>query len=105
MSEALTNRRRAILAGVFILTAYGVLVSSLTEAKPVVAAADIISGLAVVGIANGWIRYLPHSRNYEEPLADQKYEILQSTLVPDASDRLLAEAERLDRLLAKGNGR
>jgi hypothetical protein len=55
---------------------------------------------AVLGIANGWIRYLPHSRNFEEPLAHQKYEILQSTLVPDASDRLLAEAERLDRLLA-----
>ena len=54
---------------------------------------------AVVGIANGWIRYLPHSRNFEEPLAHQKYEILQSTLVPDASDRLLAEAERLDRIL------
>jgi hypothetical protein len=58
---------------------------------------------AVVGIANGWLRYLPHSRNFEETLADQKYEILQSTLVPDASDRLLAEAERLDRLLAKGH--
>jgi hypothetical protein len=55
---------------------------------------------AVLGIANGWIRYLPHSRNFEEPLAHQKYEILQSTLVPDASDRLLAEAERLDRVLA-----
>jgi hypothetical protein len=57
---------------------------------------------AVVGIANGWLRYLPHARNFEEPLADQKYEILQSTLVPDASERLLAEAERLDRLLANG---
>lgn len=58
---------------------------------------------AVVGIANGWLRYLPHSRNFEETLAHQKYEILQSTLVPDASDRLLAEAEHLDRLLAKGH--
>jgi hypothetical protein len=57
---------------------------------------------AVVGIANGWLRYLPHSRNFEETLAHQKYEILQSTLVPDASDRLLAEAERLDRLLTDG---
>ena len=57
---------------------------------------------AVVGIANGWLRYLPHARNFEEPLADQKYEILQSTLVPDASERLLAEAERLDQLLANG---
>jgi hypothetical protein len=57
----------------------------------------------VVGIANGWLRYLPHSRNFEEALAHQKYEILQSTLVPDASDRLLAEAERLDRLLTDGH--
>jgi hypothetical protein len=57
---------------------------------------------AVVGIANGWLRYLPHPRNFEETLAHQKYEILQSTLVPDASDRLLAEAERLDRLLTNG---
>jgi hypothetical protein len=58
---------------------------------------------AVVGIANGWLRYLPHSRNFEEELAHQKYEILQSTLVPEASDRLLAEAERLDRRLENGN--
>jgi hypothetical protein len=58
---------------------------------------------AVVGIANGWLRYLPHRRNFEEELAHQKYEITQSTLVPEASDRLLAEAERLDRLLTDGN--
>jgi hypothetical protein len=58
---------------------------------------------AVVGIANGWIRYLPHADNFEEALAHQKYEILLSTLVPDASDRLLAEAERLDRLLSSGH--
>jgi len=57
---------------------------------------------AVVGIANGWLRYLPHARNFEESFAEQKYEILQSTLVPEASDLLLAEAERLDRLLADG---
>jgi len=58
---------------------------------------------AVVGIANGWLRYLPHRRNFEEELAHQKYEITQSTLVPEASDLLLAEAERLDRLLTNGN--
>lgn len=50
---------------------------------------------AVVGIGNGWIRYLPHPRNFEEPLAHQKYEILQSTLVPDAAQLLLDEAEAL----------
>lgn len=60
---------------------------------------------AVVGIANGWLRYLPHARNFEESFAEQKYEILQSTLVPEASDLLLAEAERLVRLLAGGRPR
>jgi hypothetical protein len=55
---------------------------------------------AVVGIANGWMRYLPHRRNFEEPDAHQKYEILQSTLVADASERLLERAEALARGLA-----
>lgn len=59
---------------------------------------------AVIGIANGWMRYLPHARNFEEPEAHQKYEILQSTLQPDASDRLLAAAERLARRLDAGGG-
>ena len=54
---------------------------------------------AVIGIANGWIRYLPHPRNFEEPLAHQKYEILQATLVPDAATTLLDEAARLDAVL------
>jgi hypothetical protein len=50
---------------------------------------------AVLGIANGWMRYLPHAKNFEEPDAYMKYEILQSTLVPDAATRLLAAAEKL----------
>ncbi len=50
---------------------------------------------AVLSIANGWLRYLPHSRNFEEPLAHHGYEVLMSTLVPDAADRLLAEGDRL----------
>jgi hypothetical protein len=50
---------------------------------------------AVVGIGNGWLRYLPHPRNFEEPLAHQKYEILQSTLVPGAALELLDRAEGL----------
>jgi hypothetical protein len=54
---------------------------------------------AVLGIANGWLRYLPHPRNFEEPLAHQKYEILQSTFLPDAGERLLALAEELDAAL------
>jgi hypothetical protein len=55
---------------------------------------------AVVGIANGWMRYLPHPRNFAEPGAHLHYEILQSTLVPDAAERLLERAEALARALA-----
>lgn len=53
------------------------------------------SHAAVLGIANGWMRYLPHAKNFEEPGAQMKYEILQSTLVPEAATRLLAAAETL----------
>jgi hypothetical protein len=47
----ISSKTRAILVGVFILVAYGVLVSSITESKIVVMFADVISGLAVIGIA------------------------------------------------------
>ncbi|UCE87603.1 MAG: hypothetical protein JSU66_07805 [Deltaproteobacteria bacterium] len=50
---------------------------------------------AVISIANGWLRYLPHPRNFDEPLAHQKYEVLMSTFVPDAAERLLDAATRL----------
>ena len=50
---------------------------------------------AVLSIANGWLRYLPHPRNYAEPEADRHYEILMSTLVPDAATRLLDAGEEL----------
>jgi hypothetical protein len=50
---------------------------------------------SVVGIANGWIRYLPHAEDFRDPEAHLKYEILQSTLVPEAATRLLDEAESL----------
>ncbi|MDH3687075.1 MAG: hypothetical protein OEP95_12665, partial [Myxococcales bacterium] len=59
-----------------------------------------LSHASVLGIANGWMRYLPHEKNFEEPDAHMKYEILQSTLVPDASTRLLDAAEVLARELA-----
>lgn len=52
---------------------------------------------SVLGIANGWLRYLPHPRNFEAPGAEQSYEVLMSTLVPDAAERLLATGERLAR--------
>ncbi|RIL00849.1 MAG: hypothetical protein DCC71_18390, partial [Proteobacteria bacterium] len=44
---------------------------------------------AVVSIANGWYRYLPHPRNFAEPDAELRYEIAMSTFVPDAAARLL----------------
>jgi len=49
----------------------------------------------LVSIANGWLRYLPHGRNFDEPQAHQRYEILQSTFERDAAERLLGEAQAL----------
>lgn len=51
---------------------------------------------AVLSIAGGWMRYLPHSQNFEEPGAHLAYEILQSTFVPEAAERLLALGASLD---------
>ena len=55
---------------------------------------------ALLSIANGWLRYLPHERNFREPGAHRHYEVLMSTFEADAASRLLDEAERLDRSLA-----
>ncbi|MAE93263.1 MAG: hypothetical protein CL910_01245 [Deltaproteobacteria bacterium] len=49
---------------------------------------------AVLSIAGGWMRYLPHPRNFEEPGAHLAYEILQSTFVPEAALRLLEAGAR-----------
>ena len=54
---------------------------------------------ALLSIANGWLRYLPHASNFAEPAAHTHYEVLMSTFQPDAAKRLLDEAERLDRAL------
>jgi len=51
---------------------------------------------AVLSIANGWLRYLPHARNFAEPGAHTHYEVLMSSFEPDAASRLLDLAERLD---------
>ncbi len=56
---------------------------------------------AVLGIGNGWLRYLPHATDFEDPRAHEKYEILQSVLVPEAAERLLARAEALDAALTR----
>jgi len=50
---------------------------------------------AVLSIANGWLRYLPHPRNFAEADADQRYEVAMSTFVPSAATRLLDAAESL----------
>jgi hypothetical protein len=51
MNKKISNKTRAILVGILILVAYGVLLSSLTQSKIIVMLADVISGLAVIGIA------------------------------------------------------
>jgi neutral ceramidase len=49
----------------------------------------------VVGIANGWLRYLPHASDLAHPLADQHYEVLQSTFTPGAAETLLEAGRKL----------
>ncbi|MBW2242892.1 MAG: neutral/alkaline non-lysosomal ceramidase N-terminal domain-containing protein [Deltaproteobacteria bacterium] len=51
---------------------------------------------AVLSIAGGWMRYLPHPLNFDEPGADAAYEILQSTFEPGAAEQLLALGASLD---------
>lgn len=51
MVNPITNKTRAILTGIFILTAYSMLASLITQSKTMVMLADVISGLAVIGIA------------------------------------------------------
>ena len=48
-----------------------------------------------MGIANGWLRYLPHSRDLAHPRAQLHYEVLSSLLAPGASERLLELGEEL----------
>jgi len=54
---------------------------------------------ALLSIANGWLRYLPHASNFAEPAAHTHYEVLMSTFEPGAAKLLLDAAERLDRQL------
>ena len=48
-----------------------------------------------MSIANGWLRYLPSGAHFESSNAHHGYEVLQSTLVPEAATRLLDIAEEL----------
>ncbi|MFA5856824.1 MAG: DUF4386 domain-containing protein [Candidatus Pacearchaeota archaeon] len=51
MKKYITNKSRAILVGIFIILAYGVLASLITKSKIIIMIADVFSGLAVMGIA------------------------------------------------------
>ena len=53
----------------------------------------------VLSIANGWLRYLPHPREFAAPGAETAYEVLTSTFVPEAAERLLDAGEGLAALL------
>jgi hypothetical protein len=55
---------------------------------------------ALLSIANGWLRYLPHERHFRAAGAERHYEVLMSTFEAEAATRLLEEAERLERALA-----
>jgi hypothetical protein len=59
---------------------------------------------ALLSIANGWLRYLPHERHFRMPGGERHYEVLMSTFEADAATRLLGEAERLERALAEELG-
>ena len=49
----------------------------------------------VCGIANGWLRYLPHPDDLAHPKAGEHYEVLMSTFAPGACERLLDAGEAL----------
>jgi hypothetical protein len=51
MTEKISSRTRSILVGILILIAYGVLASSITQSKIIVMIADVVSGIAVIGIS------------------------------------------------------
>lgn len=49
--NSISIRLRSVLVGAFILIAYGVLISEVTDSPSVIMVSDVISGLAVIGIA------------------------------------------------------
>jgi hypothetical protein len=51
----------------------------------------------VVGIGNGWLRYLPHESDWAHPQGHQHYEVLQSLLARGASEKILTRALELAR--------
>jgi hypothetical protein len=54
----------------------------------------------IAGLFNGWLGYLPHKGDYDEPLADQLYETVSTAFAPEASRLLLEAAEQVARRLS-----
>ena len=51
---------------------------------------------AILSIGNGWIRYLPHAQDFEEPPGEKGYEVLNSTFVPEGAELLLERGRQLE---------
>ena len=49
----------------------------------------------MAGIANGWLRYLPHPDDLAHPRAHHHYEVLSSMVAPGACETLLGAGEEL----------
>jgi len=57
---------------------------------------------AVIGIANGWLRYLPHAADLSHRRAHWHYEVLQSLFAAGACEALLSAGQDLARELEAG---
>jgi hypothetical protein len=73
MKLSISNKARAVYVAILILVAYGVLVSEFTQAKFTVMGADVISGIAVIGIA---VLMYPLFLSYNKPVS-KSYLILK----------------------------
>jgi len=51
----------------------------------------------IIGLANGWMGYLPHPSNFNEPEAKYKYETIMNALDPEATRIALEQAEQMVR--------
>jgi hypothetical protein len=49
----------------------------------------------VIGLANGFMGYLPHKSNFEEPDSQYRYETLMNAMEPAATDVALEAGARL----------
>jgi len=49
----------------------------------------------IIGLANGWMGYLPHPSNFQEPGAEFKYETIMNALEPEATRLALEKAEEM----------